>query len=79
MFIETTESVAGEYIFKANTTIIELLKKKNTLITHTPMTHSYPHCWRHKTPVIFRATPQWFVSMTQKKLRDTVNAEILKC
>lgn len=77
VFIETTESVAGEYIFKANTTIIELLKKKNTLVTHTPMTHSYPHCWRHKTPVIFRATPQWFVSMTQKKLRDTVNAEIL--
>jgi len=77
VFIETTESVAGEYIFKANTTIIELLKKKNTLITHTPMTHSYPHCWRHKTPVIFRATPQWFVSMTQKKLRDTVNDAIL--
>jgi len=77
VFIETTESVAGEYIFKANTTIIELLRKKNTLVNHTPMTHSYPHCWRHKTPVIFRATPQWFVSMTQKKLRDTVNAEIL--
>jgi len=77
VFIETTESVAGEYIFKANTTIIELLKKKNTLVTHTPMTHSYPHCWRHKTPVIFRATPQWFVSMTQKKLRDIVNDAIL--
>ncbi|MDC0239818.1 isoleucine--tRNA ligase [Candidatus Thioglobus sp.] len=77
VFIETTEGVAGEYIFKANTTIIELLKKKNTLVTHTPMTHSYPHCWRHKTPVIFRATPQWFVSMTQKKLRDTVNNAIL--
>ena len=77
VFIETTESVAGEYIFKANTTIIELLKKKNTLVTHTPMTHSYPHCWRHKTPVIFRATPQWFVSMTQQKLRDTVNDAIL--
>ena len=77
VFIETTEHVAGEFIFKANTTIIELLKKKNTLVTHTPMTHSYPHCWRHKTPVIFRATPQWFVSMTQNKLRDTVNAEIL--
>jgi len=77
VFIETTESVAGEYIFKANTTIIELLRKKNTLVNHTPMTHSYPHCWRHKTPLIFRATPQWFVSMTQKKLRDTVNAEIL--
>ena len=77
VFIETTEHVAGEFIFKANTTIIELLKKKNTLVSHTPMTHSYPHCWRHKTPLIFRATPQWFVSMTQKKLRDTVNAEIL--
>ena len=77
VFIETTESVAGEYIFKANTTIIELLRKKNTLVNHTPMTHSYPHCWRHKTPVIFRATPQWFVSMTQKKLRDTVNNAIL--
>ena len=77
VFIETTESVSGEYIFKANTTIIELLKKKNTLVTHSPMTHSYPHCWRHKTPVIFRATPQWFVSMTQKKLRDTVNDAIL--
>jgi len=77
VFIETTESVAGEYIFKANTTIIELLRKKNTLVNHTPMTHSYPHCWRHKTPVIFRATPQWFVSMTQKKLRDTANDAIL--
>ena len=77
VFIDTTESLAGEYIFKANTTIIELLKKKNTLITHIPMTHSYPHCWRHKTPVIFRATPQWFVSMTQNKLRDTVNDAIL--
>ena len=77
VFIDTTESLAGEYIFKANTTIIELLKKKNTLVTHIPMMHSYPHCWRHKTPVIFRATPQWFVSMTQNKLRDTVNDAIL--
>ncbi len=78
VFIENTEHVAGEYIFKANTTIIELLKKNKTLVSHNPMTHSYPHCWRHKTPVIFRATPQWFVSMTQNKLRDTVNEEILK-
>ncbi len=78
VFIESTKHVAGEYIFKANTTIIELLKKNETLVSHNPMTHSYPHCWRHKTPVIFRATPQWFVSMTQNKLRDTVNDEILK-
>ena len=77
VFVETTEGVAGEFIFKANTTIITLLQNKGTLVKHEPITHSYPHCWRHKTPVIFRATPQWFVSMTQKKLRDKVNEEIL--
>ncbi|MDB9863666.1 isoleucine--tRNA ligase [Candidatus Thioglobus sp.] len=77
IFIETTNGVAGEFIFKANSTIITLLQNKGTLVKHEPITHSYPHCWRHKTPVIFRATPQWFVSMTQKKLRDKVNEEIL--
>ena len=77
VFIETTKGVAGEFIFKANATIIGLLQNKGTLVKHEPITHSYPHCWRHKTPVIFRATPQWFVSMTQKKLRDKVNEEIL--
>ena len=78
VFIESTEGVGGEYIFNANSTIIDLLKNKGTLVKHEPITHSYPHCWRHKTPVIFRATPQWFVSMTQKKLRDRVNEEITK-
>jgi len=77
VFVETTEGVAGEFIFKANSSIIALLQNKGTLVKHEPITHSYPHCWRHKTPVIFRATPQWFVSMTQKKLRDKVNKEIL--
>jgi len=77
VFVETTEGVAGEFIFKANSTIIALLQNKGTLVKHEPITHSYPHCWRHKTPVIFRATPQWFVSMTQKKLKDKVNKEIL--
>ena len=78
VFIESTEGVGGQYIFSANSTIIDLLKSKGTLVKHEPITHSYPHCWRHKTPVIFRATPQWFVSMTQKKLRDRVNEEITK-
>jgi isoleucyl-tRNA synthetase len=77
VFIESTEGVAGEFIFKANVTIIGLLESHGTLVKHEPITHSYPHCWRHKTPVIFRATPQWFVSMTQKNLRDKVNDEIL--
>ena len=78
VFIESTEGVGGQYIFSANSTIIDLLKSKGTLVKHEPITHSYPHCWRHKTPVIFRATPQWFVSMTQKNLRDRVNEEIPK-
>ena len=77
VFIDSTEGVAGEFIFKANATIIGLLESHGTLVKHEPITHSYPHCWRHKTPVIFRATPQWFVSMTQKNLRDKVNDEIL--
>ncbi len=77
VFIDSTEGVAGEFIFKANATIIGLLESHCTLVKHEPITHSYPHCWRHKTPVIFRATPQWFVSMTKKNLRDKVNDEIL--
>ena len=77
VFIDSTEGVGGEFIFKANATIIGLLESHGTLVKHEPITHSYPHCWRHKTPVIFRATPQWFVSMTQKNLRDKVNDEIL--
>ena len=77
VFIDSTEGVAGEFIFKANATIIGLLESHSTLVKHEPITHSYPHCWRHKTPVIFRATPQWFVSMTKKNLRDKVNDEIL--
>ncbi|MBA5248830.1 MAG: isoleucine--tRNA ligase, partial [Gammaproteobacteria bacterium] len=78
VFFEDTELLAGQFIFKANASVIEILKNTGTLIKHEPLNHSYPHCWRHKTPVIFRATPQWFVSMTQNGLRDSVNAEIPK-
>ncbi len=78
VFFEDTELLGGQFIFKANASVIEILAKTNTLIKHEPLMHSYPHCWRHKTPVIFRATPQWFVSMQQSGLRDTVNAEIPK-
>jgi len=76
VFFDDVEHVGGEYIFKANGTIVELLKTNKTLVCHQPLSHSYPHCWRHKTPVIFRATPQWFVSMTQNNLRETANQEI---
>ncbi|SMN12999.1 Isoleucyl-tRNA synthetase [Bathymodiolus heckerae thiotrophic gill symbiont] len=78
VFFKDTELLGGQFIFKANASVIEILKNANTLVKHEPLTHSYPHCWRHKTPVIFRATPQWFVSMQQNGLRDSVNSEIPK-
>lgn len=76
VFFEDTELLGGQFIFKANASVIEILENANTLVKHEPLEHSYPHCWRHKTPVIFRATPQWFVSMQKNGLRDKVNSEI---
>ena len=61
---------AGEFVFKANTRVIEVLKENQALFAFDELTHSYPHCWRHKTPLIFRATPQWFLSMEQGQLRE---------
>jgi isoleucyl-tRNA synthetase len=59
-----TPVFAGQHIFKANDDIIAALAERNVLLCHAPFQHSYPHCWRHKSPIIFRATPQWFISMT---------------
>ncbi|WP_202114814.1 isoleucine--tRNA ligase [Vreelandella zhuhanensis] len=53
----------GQMIWKANPHIIEKLREVGALMAHTPIKHSYMHCWRHKTPVIYRATAQWFVGM----------------
>src|SRR3954453_7976906 len=54
---------AGMHVFKANPLIVELLRERGALLFSEPITHSYPHCWRCKNPVIFRATEQWFISM----------------
>lgn len=69
VFLPDTEVFAGQSVFKANPNVIELLKEKSALLNHVDIQHSYPHCWRHKSPIIFRATPQWFVSMDQNGLR----------
>lgn len=69
-FLPDTPIFAGESVFKANPHVIDLLKERSALLCHVDIRHSYPHCWRHKTPIIFRATPQWFVSMDQNGLRD---------
>ncbi|MEO8401865.1 MAG: class I tRNA ligase family protein, partial [Gammaproteobacteria bacterium] len=75
-FISTTPLFAGLHVNKANDAVIEELKKKNMLLHFTKITHSYPHCWRHKTPLIFRATPQWFISMDKNNLRVMALASI---
>ncbi len=61
--------LAGLHIWKANDTIIEVLTQSGALLAFSKLEHSYPHCWRHKTPIAFRATPQWFISMEQANLR----------
>ncbi len=77
-FLPATEIFAGQHVFAANDHVIEVLSQNNALIHVENYRHSYPHCWRHKTPVIFRATPQWFISMEQAGLRDRAMAEIKK-
>ncbi len=68
-FLPNTELFAGQYVFKANDSVINVLEKNGLLLHQETMLHSYPHCWRHKTPIIFRATPQWFISMDANGLR----------
>lgn len=69
VFLADTPLFAGQHVNKANDAIIETLKNNHALLKLKTIKHSYPHCWRHKTPIIFRATPQWFISMEQMKLR----------
>ncbi len=69
-FQDDVAHFAGQFVFNANDNIIELLKEKDVLLSQSDYEHSYPHCWRHKTPVIFRATPQWFISMDANKLLE---------
>ena len=69
-FVKGTPLFEGEHVFNANDSVIDVLKSRNKLVHEEAIRHSYPHCWRHKTPIIFRATPQWFISMDQKGLRN---------
>jgi len=69
-FLAGTPLVAGLTVEEANPVIIEALQGGGRLLHQETLRHSYPHCWRHKTPVIFRATPQWFISMERGALRE---------
>ncbi|OGT22487.1 MAG: isoleucine--tRNA ligase, partial [Gammaproteobacteria bacterium RIFCSPHIGHO2_02_FULL_42_13] len=77
-FLPETLLFAGEHVFKANDHVVEILKEKNALLHKGTIQHSYPCCWRHKTPLIFRATPQWFVKLDKSHLRDVALDEIAK-
>ncbi len=68
--------LAGMHIWKANDAIVDALRESGALLAFHKLEHSYPHCWRHRTPVVFRATPQWFISMEQAHLRRDALAAI---
>jgi isoleucyl-tRNA synthetase len=68
--------LGGMHIWKANDAIVDLLRQRGVLLAFAKIEHSYPNCWRHKTPVIYRTTPQWFISMEQASLRETALTSI---
>lgn len=61
---------------KGNFKVLGILNEKGALLKKQNLTHSYPHCWRHKSPIIFRATPQWFISMKQNGLLEKAMSEV---
>ncbi len=77
-FFADVELVGGMHVNEANDLLIDTLRANGNLLHVQAILHSYPHCWRHKTPIIFRATPQWFISMEQKGLRPAALEAIKK-
>jgi isoleucyl-tRNA synthetase len=75
-YYDNLEFFGGQFVFDANKTVIEKLTEVGALITVKEISHSYPHCWRCKKPIIFRATEQWFISMERNGLRQKSLAEI---
>jgi isoleucyl-tRNA synthetase len=77
-FVAETELVAGLKVDASVPVIVAKLLERGRLVHQAPYAHSYPHCWRHKTPVIFRATSQWFISMDARGLRANTLRDIKK-
>ncbi|GFO53145.1 isoleucine--tRNA ligase [Geomonas sp. Red276] len=75
-FFDNIEFFGGQFVFDANKNVIEKLIEVGALLASKEITHSYPHCWRCKKPIIFRATEQWFISMEKNDLRRKSLAEI---
>ncbi len=67
---------AGEHVYKVDDKIVELLETREALFYKTKFEHSFPHCWRTKTPLIYRATPQWFITLNHNDLRQKIKSSI---
>ena len=78
VFSEDTPIFSGQHVYKVDQPIVEHLVENGKLLHQDKIRHSYPHCWRTKTPLIYRATPQWFISMSQNGLQSTAMQEIKK-
>jgi len=76
VYLEKTELFGGQHIYQAGDRIIDLLSEGGRLLHVEDYEHSYPHCWRHHTPLIFRSTPQWFINLDQNGLRDAAMSAI---
>jgi len=68
-YAEAAGEFAGVHVYKADKPVCEALEREGKLLFSESFKHSYPHCWRTKTPLIFRATPQWFISMDKAGLK----------
>jgi len=75
-YLSTVEFFAGQQVFAANQSVIDKLVEVGALLQTSKISHSYPHCWRCKKPIIFRATEQWFISMKANDLRGKALAAI---
>ena len=76
LFRERTELFAGDHVYKVDEKVVTVLEEHGRLLAQAKITHSFPHCWRTKTPLIYRATPQWFVSMTKNQLMGDVKQAV---
>ncbi len=70
------ELFAGDHVYKVDEKVISLLEERGKLFYQTKFVHSYPHCWRTKTPLIYRATPQWFITLDHNDLKQGIKTAI---
>jgi isoleucyl-tRNA synthetase len=76
LFRDGVEYFAGQHVYKVDQPIVELLRERGALLACERIVHSYPHCWRTRTPLIYRATPQWFIGIHERGLLEAARAAI---